>query len=74
LIYETKEEQETSGEQIASETEKTSEFSSTRIILSIFQSLANAGTVMVTWFFTPSLRVTIIDFRDFMRENKDICI
>jgi hypothetical protein len=72
LINEKKEEQEKGGEQIESETEKTSKFSSTRIILSIFQSLANARTVMVTSLFKPYLHVMMFDLRRFVRENKDI--
>jgi hypothetical protein len=73
LINETKEEKEKGGEQIESETEKTSKFSSTRIVFSIFQSLANARTVMVTSLFKPYLHAMMFDLRRFVRENKDIC-
>ena len=63
LIYETKEEQEKRSKQIESETENQRELPPTRIILSVFQSLANTGPVMVRGLFKPFLWTTVFVFR-----------
>jgi hypothetical protein len=72
LVYETKEEQKTGGKQADSETKNTRRVPTTRFILSVFQSLANTGPVIVIVLFITYLRATGFVLRGVVRENADI--
>jgi hypothetical protein len=57
--------------QARAETQAGRKLSAAGIVFSIFQSLANAGSLIVTWLLKPYLRVTKLDFRRVMRGYKE---